>query len=63
MRVGDRILRHHVAGGNGDQLIIVIPDLDMVVGINGGSYGDFRWYRWELDLLPQFIVPAATRGH
>lgn len=63
IRVGDRILRDYVAGGNGGQLIIVIPDLDMVVGINGGSYGDFRWYRWELDLLPQFIVPAATRGH
>jgi CubicO group peptidase (beta-lactamase class C family) len=59
LKVGDRVLRDYVAGGNGGQLIIVIPDLDMVVGINGGSYGDFRWYRWELDLLPQFIVPAA----
>ena len=59
IQVGGRVLRDYVAGGNGGQLIIVIPDLDMVVGINGGSYGDFRWYRWELDFLPQFIVPAA----
>ncbi len=59
IQVGGRVLRDYVAGGNGGQLIIVIPDLDMVVGINGGSYGDFRWYRWELDLLPQFIVAAA----
>jgi CubicO group peptidase (beta-lactamase class C family) len=59
IKVGDHIVRNYSAGGNGGQLVIVIPDLDMVVGINGGSYGDFRWYRWELDLLPQFIVPAA----
>ena len=63
IRVGDRILRDYVARGNGGPLIIVIPDVDMLVGINGGSYGDFRWHRRELDLLPQFIVPAATRGH
>lgn len=63
IRVGDRIFRDYVAGGNGGQLIIVIPDLDMVVSINGGSYGDFRWYRWELDLLPHFVVPAATLSH
>jgi CubicO group peptidase (beta-lactamase class C family) len=60
IKVGDRVFRDYLAGGNGGQLIIVIPDLDMVVSINGGSYGDFRWYRWELDLLPQFIIPAAT---
>jgi CubicO group peptidase (beta-lactamase class C family) len=59
IKVGDRTYRDYVAVGNGGQLVIVIPDLDMVVGINGGSYGDFRWYRWELDLLPRYIVPAA----
>ncbi len=59
IQVGGRVLRDYLAGGNGGQLIIVIPDLDIVVGVNGGSYGDFRWYRWELDLLSQFIIPAA----
>jgi CubicO group peptidase (beta-lactamase class C family) len=59
IKVGDHVYRDYAAGGNGGQLVIVIPDLDMVVGINGGSYGDFRWYRWELDLLPQYIVPSA----
>ena len=61
IKVGDRVLPDYVAGGNGGQLIVLISDLDMVICINGGSYGDFRWYRWELDLLPQFIVPATAR--
>ncbi len=39
---------------------MVIPDLDMVVGFNGGNYGEFsKWYRWGLQLVPQYIIPAA----
>jgi hypothetical protein len=31
-----------------------------VIGFNGGSYGEFpKWYRWELELVPQYIIPAA----
>jgi CubicO group peptidase (beta-lactamase class C family) len=63
LRVGDRVFRTFTAGGNGGQLVIVIPQLDMVVGFNGGSYGEFtKWYRWGLQLLPQYIIPAALRG-
>ena len=48
------------AGGNGGQIIMVIPDLDLVVGLNRGSYGEFaKWYRWGLQLVPQYILPAA----
>ena len=39
---------------------MVIPDLDMVVGFNGGNYGEFsKWYLWWLQLVPQYIIPAA----
>ena len=49
------------AEGNGGQLVIVIPALDLVVGINGGAYGEFaQWYRWELALVPESILPAVT---
>ena len=52
--------RVFAAEGNGGQLVIVIPKLDLVIGITGGSYGEFnKWYRWELELVPQFIIPAA----
>jgi hypothetical protein len=40
---------------------MVIPDLDLVVGFTGGAYGEFaKWYRWQTELVPQFIIPAAA---
>jgi CubicO group peptidase (beta-lactamase class C family) len=59
--VGNRSFRVYSAGGNGGQIVMVIPDLDLVVGINGGSYGEFtKWYRWGLQLVPQYIIPAVS---
>lgn len=61
LKSGGKTYRVFAAEGNGGQLIVVVPELDMVVGINGGSYGEFnQWYCWELELLPQFILPAAA---
>ena len=55
-----RVFRTYSAGGNGGQIVMVIPELDLVVGFNGGSYGEFmKWYRWGLQLVPQYIIPAA----
>jgi CubicO group peptidase (beta-lactamase class C family) len=62
LHVGDRVFGAYRAGGNGGQVVMVIPDLDLVVGINGGSYGEFtKWYRWGLQLVPQYIIPAASQ--
>jgi CubicO group peptidase (beta-lactamase class C family) len=50
----------YAAGGNGGQIVMVIPELDIVVGFTGGSYGEFpKWYRWQTEIVPQFIIPAA----
>jgi CubicO group peptidase (beta-lactamase class C family) len=58
---GAKTYRVFAAEGNGGQFVIVAPDLDLVVGITGGSYGEFeQWYQWELELVPQFIIPAAV---
>ena len=63
LKVGDHAFRTYSAGGNGGQIVMVIPELDMVVGFNGGSYGEFmKWYRWGLQLVPQYIIPAALPG-
>jgi CubicO group peptidase (beta-lactamase class C family) len=57
-----RVLRYYWAGGNGGQLIIVVPALDMVVGFTGGDYGEFRKYlRWEIELMPQYVFSAVLR--
>ncbi|MGA7314360.1 MAG: serine hydrolase [Silvibacterium sp.] len=62
LQVGDRAFRVYSAGGNGGQIVMVIPDLDLVVSINGGSYGEFtKWYRWGLQLVPQYIIPALSQ--
>lgn len=60
LKSGPHVFRDYAAGGNGGQFVIVIPDLDMVIAIKGGSYGQFpKWYRWELALVPKYIIPAA----
>jgi CubicO group peptidase (beta-lactamase class C family) len=61
LKSGDHTYRVYAAEGNGGQLVIVVPDLDMVVGFTGGAYGEFsKWIKWEIELTPQFIIPAAT---
>jgi CubicO group peptidase (beta-lactamase class C family) len=52
--------RDFYAAGNGGQYVLVIPDLDMVVGITGGDYAERdKFFPWESDLVPQYIIPAA----
>jgi CubicO group peptidase (beta-lactamase class C family) len=64
LKSGAKTYRVFAAEGNGGQFVIVVPDLDLVVGITGGSYGEFdQWYRWELELVPRFIIPAAVSVH
>ncbi len=61
LTTGGKTYRELSAEGNGGQLVIVIPDLDLIVGITGGNYGEFdKWGRWELELVPQFIIPAVS---
>jgi CubicO group peptidase (beta-lactamase class C family) len=64
LKSGTTTYRVFAAEGNGGQSVIVVPDLDLVVGFTGGSYGQFdQWYRWGLELVPQFIIPAVSSIH
>lgn len=59
-KIDGKVYHYYWAGGNGGQLIIVIPELDMVVGFTGGDYTEFRKYlKWEIEMLPRFILPSA----
>lgn len=61
--VGGHVYQGYSAGGNGGQFVIVVPELDLVVGFNGGSYGDFpNWIRWSTNLVPQYLIPAVLSG-
>lgn len=60
LKSGTKTYRVFAAEGNGGQFVIVLPELDLVIEITGGAYGEFgRWYRWELELVPQYIIPAV----
>jgi CubicO group peptidase (beta-lactamase class C family) len=59
---------YHVAGhdyaafyasGNGGQLAIAIPELDVVVAIMSGNYGDFgTWQHFVDDDVPRYVIAA-----
>lgn len=60
IKVGERSFRQYEASGNGGQLVMVVPDLDLVIMFTGGNYGNFRvWRKFRDELLPQYILAAV----
>lgn len=57
---GGRTYRQFAAEGNGGQFIMVFPELDMVVAINSGKYASPLWYRWGLEVVAKYLIPAAA---
>ena len=56
-------MRDWYAGGNGGQLIIILPALDMVIGMTGGNYGESaKFLKEERELVSLFIIPAAKQA-
>lgn len=59
-KAGDKTIRDYFMGGNGGQNVIVIPALDMVIVFTGGNYAEAnKFFRWENELMPQYILPAV----
>ena len=60
LSVGSREVKVFHASGNGGQLIVCIPEYEMVIQISGGNYSNFDvWYRSLTELIPQKILPAV----
>ena len=59
---GGRSYCTYAAGGNGGQMVIVIPELDLVVAFTGGNYGQGGvWSRWAQTIVADRIIPALRR--
>jgi CubicO group peptidase (beta-lactamase class C family) len=60
IKAGGRTYREYEASGNGGQMLMVLPELDMVVMFTASNYGNYNvWRRFRDELLPQFIIAAA----
>jgi CubicO group peptidase (beta-lactamase class C family) len=55
-----RKLHAFFAAGNGGQVYIGIPDLDLVIAFTGGNYADRVLFRPQREFVPEDILPAVS---
>jgi CubicO group peptidase (beta-lactamase class C family) len=61
IHVGDRIVEAYAASGNGGQLLIVVPEYDLVVVFTGANYMQGGiWSRWGDQFVGGVIIPAIA---
>ena len=54
-----RKVRAFFAGGNGGQIFMGIPELDLAIGFTGGNYADPALFIPQRVFVPTYILPAV----
>jgi CubicO group peptidase (beta-lactamase class C family) len=54
-----RTVRGFFAGGNGGQIVLGIPELDLLIAFYGGNYSDPVSYVPQQVYVPKYILPAV----
>ena len=54
-----RTITAYFASGNGGQVIVVVPDADMVIGAFGGNYGSQAGWSVVREYIPRYILGAV----
>lgn len=56
---GDHTYTSYEATGNGGQIVLVVPELELTAVFTGGNYRmGFVWGRWRDELIGNYIIPA-----
>jgi CubicO group peptidase (beta-lactamase class C family) len=48
------------AAGNGGQIVMAMPALQLVIGFMGGNYSDPALYIPQRKYVPEYLLPAVT---
>lgn len=60
---GGRSYAGYAASGNGGQLLVVLPELEMTFVFTGGNYRQGGiWTRWPQEIIADEIIRAMTTG-
>ncbi len=59
----DRVTyRTYEASGNGGQMVVIVPELGLVVGMTGGNYMEGRiWGKWRQEIIGNGIIAALKQ--
>lgn len=57
---GEGKVRAFFAGGNGGQIFMAIPELDLAIGFTGGNYAAPSTFTAQREYVPKYLLPAVS---